>query len=485
MNLQKIIAIIFCLVIIFLAASCASQQDERFDVEFSSEPSGNLDFEGMSFKYLFDPVMNWAVSASNDSFLGYAYNTNLYDAAVKRVKDVENRYNCKIIVESRSGLHEYVKAPVVSGVYVADVVSGISDMIGDNCRMGLYVGINGLNGIIDVTDKEKWGESPFLETMFFNGELYGLVPAAWPELTQLNFGYPVVFNSTIFATNGLTDPREYVESKSWDWGKFEETVNAAHVQEGGTVKHYGFMAASGVLTEMFMFSNGSTVVSLDSDGNPYFSMYDQRAARAMDECIYFYKTACKEAISRTALQYNHDEIAKGFCREEASMAAIYTGYIYGRDAIVAQEIYDFGILPWPHGPDVADDFVFGVIENIYSAFAMPLTTHEPTYTAVILNDIYEPLDGYETRDVVREYMTHNYFFDKRDADVFFAMYDNCTYNYFHWFNAGELNRYLGKGSSVEFISSNNDSMNECFEQYALQIVESMISIYDTYNGYDE
>ena len=116
---------------------------------------------------------------------------------------------------------------------------------------------------------------------------------------------------------------------------------------------------------------------------------------------------------------------------------------------------------------------------------MPLTTHEPTYTAVILNDIYEPLDGYETRDVVREYMTHNYFFDKRDADVFFAMYDNCTYNYFHWFNAGELNRYLGKGSSVEFISSNNDSMNECFEQYALQIVESIISIYDTYNGYDE
>jgi len=481
----KIVAVIFCLVLVFVATSCSTEHSETFDIDFSSSLTGEMDFEGMKFKYLFDPVMNWAVSASNDSFLGYTYNTNLADAAIKRVKDVEDRYNCQIIVESKTGLHEYVKAPVVSGVYVADVVSGISDMIGDNCRMGLYVGMKSLNGIIDVTDKEKWGETPFLETMFYNGELYGLTPAAWPELTQLNFGYPLVFNGTIFATNGLTDPREYVESKTWTWDKFEEVVASAHIEEGGTVKHYGFMSSSAVLTEMFMFSNGSAVVSLDSDGNPYFSMYDKQCMRAMDECIYFYKTACKDYISKNALRYNHDEIAKGFCREEASIAAIYTGYIYGRDAIVAQEIYDFGILPWPHGPDVADDFVFGVIENIYSAFAIPLTTHEPMYTGIILNDIYEPLDGYETRDIIREFMTHNYFFDTRDADVFFAMYDNCIYNHFHWYNAGELNNYLGRGSAVEFTSANSEMMEECFEEYTVSIVESMISTYGTYSAYDD
>ncbi|MBO4392441.1 MAG: hypothetical protein J5816_03970, partial [Clostridia bacterium] len=39
-------------------------------------------------------------------------------------------------------------------------------------------------------------------------------------------------------------------------------------------------------------------------------------------------------------------------------------------------------------------------------------------------------EGYETKDKIREFMTYNYFFDDRDADVFFDMFKNTQYNYF-------------------------------------------------------
>ncbi len=485
MKIKRIIAVIFCAVIVFSTVSCATEGEERFDLDLTVMETNEADFEGQKLKYLFDPVMNWAVSASNDSFLGYTYNTVLADAAIKRVKEIEVNHNCTLIIESRSGLHEYVKAPVFSGVYVADIVSGISDMIGDNCRVGLYVGMSEVSDIIDITDFSKWGELPFLETMFYNNDLYGLVPAAWPELTQINFGYPVVFNGAIFAANGLTDPREYVETGTWNWNKFSETVESAHFEEGGVVKHFGFMASSSVLTEMFLFSNGAAPISLDADGNPYFSMYERAGTSAIDACINFYQTYKDTCLHKNALRYNHDEIAQGFCLEEASMAAIYTGYIYGRDAIVAQKVYNFGILPFPHGPDVPDDYAYGVIENIYSAFAMPLTTTNARHTATIINELYDPLEGFETREIVQEYMSYNYFFDERDADVFFRMYDNCVYNYFHWTNAGLLNNFLGQHSSVEFVSANETSINELIVDYCIPIVDSILNIYGEYNAYQD
>lgn len=486
MKIRKIISLCLCVVLLFSMISCSQQSsEETFDVDFvEMGKSDGINFEGRKFKYLFDPVMNWAVTASNDSFLGYAYETTLADAAMKRVKDLEKNFNCELEIEVRSGVHDYVEAPILSGAYVADIISGISDMIGDNCRLGTYVGMRDLSDIIDVEDSFKWGKGPFLETMYYKDDLYGLVPAAWPELTHINFGYPIVFNGNLFSAYGIADPREYVENKVWTWDKFEEVVASAYITEGAEIKHYGFLGNSRIISEMYMYSNGSATVTLDAEGNPYFSLYDDRGMKAMDRCIQFYNVTCKDYIARHTSGYNHDEIAKAFCNEDALMGAVYTGYIYGRDAIVAQEVYDFGILSWPHGPDVEPGYAYGVIENIYSAVAIPVTTPEPTYTAIILNALYEPLEGFETREAVQEYMSHNYFFDERDADVFFKMYDNCIYNYFHWFNAHELIDYLNSGSAIEYISKKETSLNELYEKNVVSIIEAMVSMHGTYKAHD-
>ena len=112
MKIRRIVAAIFCAAVLFTAVSCAGAGEETFDLDLATYETNEADFDGQKLKYMFDPVMNWAVSASNDSFLGYTYNTVLADAAIKRVKDLEQNHNCTLIIESRTGLHEYVKAPV-------------------------------------------------------------------------------------------------------------------------------------------------------------------------------------------------------------------------------------------------------------------------------------------------------------------------------------------------------------------------------------
>ena len=160
------------------------------------------------------------------------------------------------------------------------------------------------------------------------------------------------------------------------------------------------------------------------------------------------------------------------------MAAIYTGYIYGRDAIVAQELYDFGILSWPHGPDVEPGYTFGVIENIYSAVAIPITSPEPTYTAFLLNALYEPLEGYENRQTVQEYMTHNYFFDERDARVLANMLENTEYGFFLEGARGVIESVTETDTSLtSLLESNEDKYEQIVEDYMVHHYEGTVAVY--------
>ena len=51
-------------------------------------------------------------------------------------------------------------------------------------------------------------------------------------------------------------------------------------------------------------------------------------------------------------------------------------------------------------------------------------------SAFIIDKLYEPLEGFEDKEEIKDFMAYNYFFDDRDADIFFKMFENTEYNYF-------------------------------------------------------
>jgi hypothetical protein len=98
---------------------------------------------------------------------------------------------------------------------------------------------------------------------------------------------------------------------------------------------------------------------------------------------------------------------------------------------IAFNMENFGIVPFPHGPNGSLKNTGSTITTTRFMTSIPSFSKEPVMSATILNAIYEPLPGYETEDDTIEYMRKQYFFDDRDVHNFVEMYKTILYNYRH------------------------------------------------------
>jgi len=484
MKKTLLLSVLSVLVLSLISCGGEAVTEEVFDVDFLGNDSESINLEGYVMDYSICPVTTWGVTDTNESYLGFTVNSVFADAAIKRVNDIETNYNCKIEVDYDADIHNKVFRAAASGLHVADLVSGISDLWGEDARSGVLVGMSEVSDIIDIRDSAKWGQKAFLETFFYEDDCYGVTPAAWPDLTYTNFGYPIVTNTDLILSMGYADPREFVENKQWSWDKFFDTMHDYTVVEGGETKYYGMIIQWRMLDEMFLFSNGSNIVEVSDEGEITYGLYDSRGQKAMDAALSLVYGEHKDVLGHSYLSAGYVELAEAFANEVAVTASIYTGYLYGRDAIVGAKSTNYGILPWPHGPDVADDYTFSVIENIYTGIAIPVTAKSVECTATILNALYEPLEGFEKREDIRDYMTYYYFFDERDADVFFDMYDNAKYNYFHYMATTSVDFTTKNITSTQFIESRSQETTNLFNTGVVPAVRGIINLMGSYY-YDE
>ena len=79
---------------------------------------------------------------------------------------------------------------------------------------------------------------------------------------------------------------------------------------------------------------------------------------------------------------------------------------------------------------------------------------------------------------VIDFMTRTYFFDRRDAEVYYGMYINSYYMYFNEGMSGLLGGWLTSNKSVtEYLESNEDYAAENIEKYAAPAMRGLEAIY--------
>lgn len=480
MKHYRLIASMAILLAVLFMFACTTSEDESFDSSFESDGTTKADFDGYELVYYLNPATYWGTSESADMYLGYDLDSNFCDLARARVSSIQKDYNCVVTIKHKQILHDYVKPIIMSGGYIADAVAGISDMWGDYARIGCFVGMNEVSDYIDITDEAKWGYKALVETMYVDDDLYGVVPMAWPDLVSLNFGYPIMFNGNIISILGQNDPREFYETHTWDYDRFFECLQNYTVEEGGETKYYGFLGTKNVIGEMFLYSDGAETVQMEG-GEYSFGLHGYRGQEGMEAARRIVLGDLKYTYDKSCQAMGHVDICKRFLECRDVMATVYVGYLYGRDAIISTELDNYGVMPWPHGSHVSDDFTYGLIENVYTGIAMPVTGKDKDATAQILDLIYEPFEGYETYEKIVAYMTKSYFFDDRDADVFFSMFENCRYEYFHYM--GQL-PYLyldtANKSIGEYIESQESEINELFETEVMRAVNGIVATHGSY-----
>jgi len=478
-KMSKLVILILAM-FVFATACGAQEAPESFDIDLDSGSDGSIDLAG--FEMIYEFGSNEADGVVSENVLGYVPDSQFADLAKERIRDIENDYNCKIKINynSTQRCHTFISLSY-AGVFMCDVISGISDMWADAARAGMLVGLSDLEEYIDYKDENKWGNRSILEVIYYENDLYGLIPMGWPELNHSSFGYPLAVNEDIVSILGQTDPREFVENGEWTWAKFRECLANYTYTEGSETRYYGLSAHWPYYTEMFIRSNGDSLVYKDADGNYSYGFNTPTAIAAMEEAKAIWHTD----LSHTIISDMNDTVEQtvdDFVNGDAVMCVAPTGYLYGQDARISLNVENFGILTWPLGPEAEPGHVYGIMENNNYCIAFSSLSSNTESSAIIINALYEPLPGFETHEEIKAYMEHNYFFDSRDCDNFFEMYLNQEYNYFHY---NMRTQYIGfMENTSRTISQHYDSVvdiiNEIFTEDIMPSVRGIEAVWGSY-----
>ncbi len=470
--MKKTIAKIILLVMIvsLVSTACADKEEEVFDLDFVRNGSA-VDLEGLEIVYEIGVDPN-VVDVPN--CLGYELDTHMGDLASARLKKTQQDLNCHLDIKYTNNFNScraFVAAST-SGIFMCDVISGISDMWADVARIGMLVGLSELEDYIDFRNEEKWGHRSMLEVIYYEDDLYGIVPLLWPEIS-VSYSAPLVINENLISSLGVTDPRDLFENKQWTWDTFDECLGLYYVEEGGQVKHYSLTAGTGAYGVMFLLSNGSHYIEKDPSGNYVCGFYSNEAIRAMQRGIEIFYGPNSKTIDSTS------DVEQNLLSDKTVLGALESEKIIGIRARIAKEMDNFGLVCWPSGPNVEPGYVVGHHANINNCISFSRMSQYPEASATIINALYEPFEEYPTIDSMIELMTKNYFFDERDSEIYYQMYFNSVYNYFHYTGMYDfMHAWLSPTKSVsEYLEANKDLINELFEENALPTMRGIAAVW--------
>ena len=473
--MKKIAKLLFIAMLISVFSSaCGSTEPEVFDMDYSGGTGATVDLEGRDIFY------NLCYDSSR--VLGFEDNTEFADLARARIDEVEKNMNCNIeLVYGSPGFAELISTSY-AGTFMCDILCGETNHSIDAARAGLLVGMSTLDGIIDVNDSEKWGNKNQLLGMCWEDDLYGLLPAAWPELTMLVFGYPLAANVNIISRLGLTDPRDYVENKAWTWAQFEECLEDWTIMEGGEVKTYGLSAYINTFQQMFIRTNGASLIEKTADGSYKYGFGSPAAVKAMEKA----REIWTGDLSYTIKDAGYGPASEMLVNGEATMCLTGGSFIYGSDGIISKNVENFTVLPWPYGPDAEPGHTFSNFSGTGYCITIPVMVRDPESTAVVLDAVYEPLTGLDSFEAIKEHMSRYYFFDPRDTEVYFDMNLAMHFNFGYCGMVGQYTDFITySGSVTSYIESKEASAESIFEEYvmpALRGAEAVWGSYEEYNG---
>lgn len=453
---------------LILFAACAdSQIDEDFDLDYDSSMSGDSNLGGYVFTYRYGGDQ----AQLGDGCLGYRMGSPLDDEARQRISDIQTGMKCTIDVIIDPDTYSSFVQATTGGVYFGDAIWIQSDGIRDMAAIDGVEGITNL-GIIDYTDTLKWGNQRMLEVFYYEDDLYGLFPSLWPEKADNHADCITVVNENIIARLGVTDPREYVESKTWTWAKFEEILPLYYNEEGGSVIHYALDTSAADMGYVFLYSNGGRLMVRDATGEYVPGYFTDTSFQAMDRAKKIYTGDLSYTLNKAGG-------VDAFVNGKSAMIITNAANITGPAAKISLGMDNFGILNSPLGPSAPEDLTYTTYSNLQGSLAISKYAMDLDSTATILDALYAPLMENGTAEGMIDYLRRNYFFDDRDASVYYYMTRNSYYTYFHW---SEINdtiwQYISSPKSVtEYIQSKKDKLTESLEKYVMPSVRGMNAVW--------
>lgn len=405
--------IVLVILSVLFAVSCNGAGEEFFDLAYEGS-SGDPEFRTFGGEH----VVTNGFDGNNGAF-GYMEETEFCDLTRKRISDVEKKLDVKIDVTKDTDYSSLI----LSGTFFADAMMASSfGMIG-SIRSGLFTS---LSEILDVTDIEKYGNPTQLTSGFWKGGLYGVIPISWPEAIYNEIAHLLAINGNLVAKMGLVDPREYSDQGTWTWDNFQKYLIEA-TQNVGDKTVYGIGACSPYYAEMFDRTAGGNLVYMDEDGNVSIGWY-----RNSDAVSALLKAQEIKYGDTAYCFYPSDDVSvlmDGFMSDCEILYCVNEGGMFGGETSIMYNMDNVGIVQWPYAVS-REESLCSVHESMVRMTVIPINTKDPDATGAVISALFEPLDGYETKDSIKNYLNRSLFFDERDTQLLLDMCDRCYYTFF-------------------------------------------------------
>ena len=464
--MKKIIAFILCCVLAFASVSCAAETSEIIP-EYIGEIVGDLDLDEKTF--VFGVVADYFFEGE-DNTLSYINNTEFGDLAMERIRSVEKTHNCSIEFQYVPRAGEAAYKDVYANDYTFDVIQEESYWLVSYIPMGIFVDLTTLDHI-DVTDEEKWGNRELLLSTMWKGAVYGIIPAKHPLRMQNSVAGIIGINETHVQSIGEVDPRDYYENGEWSWDTFTRVLNDYTLTSLGGDKIYAFACDDNRFPRSVAFSNGDKYITINEDGTYQHGLYTPTTLEALNQ---YYEWITGPTADNILFQQGLPALIDG----NAVLGNLDAWEVLANTDSLAYNLENFGLVPYPHGPEAEPGWYQTYNESTDFTLCIPVTSPDPEATAFVLDKIYEPFEGYETRDDIIDYLYANYFLDKRDA-VFFYDIANAEHTYFFPTMDGMFDvwTYFPTSRPTEALEKAENVQFSGIEEHILPRLETIPAVY--------
>jgi len=407
---RRIVGIMMVMIIAIGTVGCGGkgkEENKKTNSEIGSEGKTDdtvVDLEGYEFTIASQFIQN-------DPDMDAIMDSERYFEEARR--HVEETYNCKITVTYFNPTIENMRAKIMSGEKIADVIHIASNKLLPSITAGYVQSLSNVEGL--YPDDYRWVDAT-TNMATYNGECYGLNFMRPSEVRTC-----LLYNREILKESGVEeDIVQLVRDKQWTFDKFEEIAKKCTRDKNGdgTIDVYGlYVAVTQQLGISMINANGGNLVAVGEDGLAKENFNSQEAVTALN---YLSKWINQDGIvanvygSMSQLGLTTQNYANYFANGECAFLSCESWLDTQYLKKIAGDL-DFGMVPMPMGPD-ADEYITSAYNGL--VFAIPSTnTEDLDKTVIVLNALAKAVAGEESEeDSAFDYDIEMSYFQKGDTD---------------------------------------------------------------------
>ena len=426
-------------------------------------PEG-LNYGGYTFRILSRPERVAEIESDDTSDV-------LSDAVYKRNRKVEELLGVKFeVFKSSCDWENDALTPILSGEDAYDAIAA-------HAQFAFNYGLEGaaLDWLkVDNLDLTKsWWNQDAIENFTIAGKLYQADGSiSYAALSQTDC---MVFNKKLLDDYGFEYPYDIVDSGKWTFDRFEEMVKAvgSDLNSDGSRKIeddlFGYATSRWIGPVEILISAGVRVVTIDDEGYPQLTLYNDRSVEVMDRYTSLIR-------SDNAFVQKDDQPHYRQAFSDGRVAFIDTnpsGLANLRETTV-----DFGVVPWPKYDEAVDKY-YSNVDAGHSLWVIPKTVKDVSRTGAVL----EAMAYYGKQLIIPAYydmtLQSKLLRDERSIDMLDYIYDGAAYDVGYYKLGGELDT-----AGRQVAESNTLTLTTLYAKKSEQVKATIAERMEKYNSND-